>query len=207
MPAALFFCASAMSQNTPPDLSKLRIDRSAAPIVRRRRRKWVWLGVIGAIVIAAGGWFALQPRVVTVQTTPVVTAYPSQQFVVLNSTGYVVAQRKAAISSKATGRLEWLGVAEGSRVKAGDIIARLDSRDVSAQLDAALANVKVARAALEQALAEDRDADVSLKRTRDLIAQKFVSQSALDQARARADRAVAGVASGRAGVVAAKANA
>ena len=67
------------------------------------------------------------------QTTPVVTAFPSQQFVVLNATGYVVAQRKAAISSKATGRLEWLGVAEGSRVKAGDIIARIDSRDVVAQ--------------------------------------------------------------------------
>jgi len=60
-----------------------------------------------------------------VQTTPVVTSYPSQQFVVLNATGYVVAQRKAAIASKATGRLEWLGVAEGSRVKAGEVIARL----------------------------------------------------------------------------------
>src|SRR5256886_3348629 len=189
------------------DLSKLRIDRSLAPVQTRRRRKWIWFGA-GAIVLLAGGaWFALQPRAVAVLTTPIVTTYPSQQFVVLNSTGYVVAQRKAAISSKASGRLEWLGVAEGTRVKAGEIIARLDSRDVSAQLDAAHANVKVARAALEQALAEDRDADVSLKRTRDLIAQKFVSQSALDQAKARADRAVAGVASARAGVVAAEANA
>ena len=53
------------------------------------------------------------------------------------STGYVVAQRKAAISSKASGRLEWLGVAEGSRVKTGDVIARLDARDVQAQLEAA----------------------------------------------------------------------
>ena len=61
------------------------------------------------------------------------TSYPSQQFVVLNATGYVVAQRKAAIASKATGRLEWLGVAEGSRVKAGEVIARLDNRDVVAQ--------------------------------------------------------------------------
>src|SRR5438067_3595036 len=189
------------------DLSKLRIDRSLAPVQTRRRRKWIWLGAIAIVLIGGGAWFALQPRAVSVQTTPIVTTYPSQQFVVLNSTGYVVAQRKAAISSKASGRLEWLGVAEGTRVKAGEIIARLDSRDVSAQLDAALANVNVARAALEQALAEERDADVSLKRTRDLIAQKFVSQSALDQARARADRAVAGVASGRAGVVAAEANA
>src|SRR5438876_5427444 len=189
------------------DLSKLRIDRSLAPVQTRRRRKWIWLAAIAIVVIVGGAWFALQPRAVAVQITPVVTAYPSQQFVVLNSTGYVVAQRKAAISSKASGRLEWLGVAEGTRVKAGEIIARLDARDVAAQLDAALANVNVARAALEQALAEDRDAAASLQRTRGLIAQKFVSQSALDQARARADRAVAGVASGRAGVVAAEANA
>jgi len=189
------------------DLSKLKIDRSLAPVQTRRRRKWIWLGAIAIVLIGGGAWFALQPRAVAVQTTPIVTTYPSQQFVVLNSTGYVVAQRKAAISSKASGRLEWLGVAEGTRVKAGEIIARLDSRDVAAQLDAALANVKVARAALEQALAEDRDADASLKRTRDLIAQKFVSQSALDQARARADRAVAGVASAKAGIAAAGANA
>ena len=140
------------------------------------------------------------------QTTPIVTAYPSQQFVILNSTGYVVAQRKAAISSKASGRLEWLGVAEGSRVKAGDIIARLDARDVQAQLEGAAANVQVASAALEQAQAENRDASASLKRTQDLIAQKFVSASALDQAKARADRAVAGISSAKAALLAAEAN-
>jgi HlyD family secretion protein len=189
------------------NLSKLRIDRSLAPVQTRRRRKWLWLGAIAIVLLAGGAWFFLQPRAINVQTTPVVTTYPSQQFVVLNSTGYVVAQRKAAISSKASGRLEWLGVAEGTRVKAGEIIARLDSRDVSAQLDAARANVNVARAALEQTLAEDRDAEASLRRTRDLIAQKFVSQSALDQAKARSDRAVAGVASGKAGLAAAEANA
>ena len=189
------------------DLAKLRIDRSLAPVQTRRRRRWLWLGAVAVVIVLGGAWFFLQPRAIAVQTTPIVTTYPSQQFVVLNSTGYVVAQRKAAIASKASGRLEWLGVAEGTRVKAGEIIARLDSRDVSAQLDAARANVDVARAALEQALAEDRDAEASLKRTRDLIAQKFVSQSALDQARARADRAVAGVASGKAGLAAAGANA
>jgi HlyD family secretion protein len=189
------------------DLSKLRIDRSLAPVHTHRRRRWLWLGAIAVVVVLGGAWFFLQPRAINVQTTPIVTTYPSQQFVVLNSTGYVVAQRKAAISSKASGRLEWLGVAEGTRVKAGEIIARLDSRDVSAQLDAARANVNVARAALEQTLAENRDAEASLRRTRDLVAQKFVSQSALDQAKARSDRAGAGVASGKAGVIAAEANA
>ena len=188
------------------DLSKLRIDRSLAPVQTRRRRRWLWLTGIAVVVVLGGAWFALQPRAVAVQTTPIVTTYPSQQFVVLNSTGYVVAQRKAAISSKASGRLEWLGVAEGTRVKAGEIIARLDARDVAAQLDAARANVMVARAVLEQAEAENRDATVSLKRTQDLVARKFLADSALDQAKARADRASAGVASGKAGLAAATAN-
>src|SRR5512143_1599844 len=115
-----------MTATSPPDLSKLRIDRSLAPIQRRRRRKWVWLAVLAVVIVGAAGWYLFRPHVLGVQTTPVVTAYPSQQFVVLNATGYVVAQRKAAISSKATGRLEWLGVAEGSRVKAGEVIARID---------------------------------------------------------------------------------
>ena len=188
------------------DLSKLRIDRSLAPVQTRRRRRWLWLTGIAVVVALGGVWFALQPRAVAVQTTPIVTTYPSQQFVVLNSTGYVVAQRKAAISSKASGRLEWLGVAEGTRVKAGEIIARLDARDVAAQLDAARANVMVARAVLEQAEAENRDATVSLKRTQDLVGRKFLPESALDQAKARADRASAGVASGKAGLAAATAN-
>src|ERR1700682_907545 len=189
------------------ELSKRKIARSIAPARTRRRRNRLWLGAILLLAIAGGGWFASQPRSITVQTTPIVTTYPSQQFVVINSTGYVVAQRKAAISSKASGRLEWLGVAEGSRVKAGDIIARLDKSDVQAQVEGARANVQVARATLEQAQAEDRDAAASLKRTRDLIAQKFVSESALDTAKARADRAVAGIASAKAALAASEANA
>src|SRR4029453_2832128 len=137
------------------------------------------------------------PRVVPVQTAAVVTTWPSQQFVVLNSTGYVVAQRKAAIASKATGRLEWLGVAEGSRVKAGEIIARLDNRDVTAQAQSWAANVRAARAALDTALAEERDAQAQHKRSIDLAAQGFVSQAAIDTSKARVDRAVAGVANAR----------
>ena len=53
----------------------------------------------------------------SVITAPVIKIYPYQAQTLLNSSGYVVAQRKASLSSKATGRLEWLGVVEGSRVK------------------------------------------------------------------------------------------
>jgi RND family efflux transporter MFP subunit len=190
-----------------PDLSKLKIDRSLAPIRRRRRGRAIALGVIAVLAVAIGGYVATRPKVFDVETTAVTTTYPSQQYVVLNSTGYVVAQRKAAIASKATGRLEWLGVAEGSRVKEGEVIARLDDRDVVAQARAAEANVTAARAGVDQAKVEEANARVELKRNQELVDRNFISRSALDTAQARVDRAVAGVASAQAQVAAAQASA
>src|SRR5688572_26776399 len=189
------------------DLSGLRIDRSIAPVRSRRRRRWLWplLAVI-VVAIAAAAYFSAK-RALSVQTTPVVTAFPSQQYVVLNATGYVVAQRKAAIASKASGRVEWLGVAEGSRVKSGEVIARLDSRDVVAQAEGAEAGVRAARAALEEAQAKERDAAQQLARNRDLAAKGFVAQASVDTSKARFDRAAAAVASARASIGSAEANA
>jgi RND family efflux transporter MFP subunit len=124
----------------------------------------------------------------------------------LNATGYVVAQRKASIASKATGRLEWLGVAEGSRAAKGQVIARLESLDVGATRDQAAANVNVARANIGQAMAEQEDAQRQLRRTSELLTQHFVSQAAYDEAVARADKARAAVGSAEASLVAAQAN-
>jgi len=196
-----------MAQETAPDLAKLKINRDLAPIRARRRRRWIVWALLGLVIAAAGIWYALQPKVTTVTTVPVITTFPSQQFVVLNATGYVVAQRKAAISSKATGRLEWLGVAEGSRVKAGDVIARIDARDVIAQAQSAQANVVAAKAALVEAQAEQTDAVAQLKRSQDLLAKGFVSAASVDTAKARADRATAAVANARANINAAEATA
>jgi HlyD family secretion protein len=191
----------------PPDLSRLRIDRELAPIRRRRRRKWIGLAIVLVLVAAAAAWYAAQPRAQVVATTPVITTYPSQQYVVLNATGYVVAQRKAAISSKATGRLEWLGVAEGSRVKSGDLIARIDNRDVVAQAQSAQASVRAARANVRQSEVERENAQIEYRRNNELVGKGFISQSALDTAKARLDRAQAGVASAQANLNVALANA
>jgi len=190
-----------------PDLAKLRIDRALAPLRRRRRRRWIVFAILALAVIAGAGWYLARPRVQAVQATPIVTAFPSQQFVVLNATGYVVAQRKAAISSKATGRLEWLGVAEGSRVKAGDLIARIDNRDVIAQSQSADAATHAAEALVRQAEVERQNAQVEYRRSDELVGKGFISRSALDTAKARLDRAQAAVASAQANVNAARANA
>ena len=190
-----------------PDLSRLKIDRGAPPIRSRRRRRWAWLGIVAFVLAAGAAWYITQPHPAKVETATVVTAFPSQQFVVLNATGYVVAQRKAAIASKATGRLEWLGVAEGSRVKTGEVIARIDSRDVRAQAQSAEAGVNAAKAAVEQARVELANAQTELKRNQDLVAKGFITQSALDTAKMRVDRGVAALASAQANVSQAAANA
>lgn len=187
------------------DISKLKLDRSpAATAPGRRKRKWLWI-VLLALLLAGAGWLAVSRQVIEVETVAVTTAYPYQALTLLNATGYVVAQRKAAVSSKATGRLEWLGVQEGSAVRENEIIARLESRDVRAQADQAQAQVTVAQAGIGQADAELKDAELALRRARDLLAQKFVAQSAVDTAQARYNRALAALASARAQRAAAQA--
>ena len=174
---------------------------------RVRRRPWLWLA--GAAVLIVAGAFVygrFSGGATAVETAAVSAAYPSQAVTLLNATGYVVAQRKAAVASKATGRLEWLGVMEGSRVKRNEVLARIESRDVAASRDQAKANVGVAAANLEQARAEAREAQVNLARSRDLAEKKYISGSTLDSAVARDDKARAGVRSGEAALAAAQAN-
>lgn len=190
-----------------PDLSKLSIDRTAARVPRVRRRLWPWAAGVALVVAAAIlGFSGGLGGPVTVETAAVTTAYPSQAVTTLNATGYVVAQRKAAVASKATGRLEWLGVMEGSRVRKDEVIARLESRDVAAAREQAAANVAVAEANLEQAQAELRDAERNLIRWRELSQDKLISELELDTAVARADKARAAARSGEAAIAVARAN-
>ena len=193
-----------------PTLSSLRIDRSAqAPARRRRWGRWLALALVVAAVAAAVLW----PRRTEVQLTSVVTAYPSQQYAQLTASGYVVAQRRAAVASKATGRLIELRVREGSVVKKDEIIARLDASDVEASIGAAQAGVRMAEAGLRQAEAGSRqaqveqgNADAELARSKSLQAQAFVSPQAVDAAQRRADAARASAASAQASIAQAQAS-
>ncbi len=191
------------------DLSNLRIERgdgmSARGTARRRGRRIFW--IVGVLIVAAAIAIALHFRAtVPVEVSTVSAVYPYEAYTLLNATGYVVAQRKAAVASKATGRLEWLGVREGSRVKEGEVLARLENLDVTAQMEQAAANVKLAQANLEQAQAELDDAERALKRSRELLEQKFVSQAAHDTAIARYDKARAAIAGQKAAIAVAQAN-
>ncbi len=193
-----------------PDLSKLTIDRESKSFAPRRKRRWINKWTIGLAVIAiavAAMMMRSASAPATVETATITTAYPTAAITVLNATGRVSAWRKASVSTKATGRLEWLGVQEGTRVKQGEVIARLENLDVSAARDSALATTTATRANLEQGEAEWRDAESSWKRSQDLYAKKFISESTLDTARARAEKAKAAVSSLKAAIGVAEANA
>ncbi len=180
------------------DLSKLSIDRNQKAFSgsgnKRNRTKW-WIAaaivavIVVALAIARGGGGVAQ-----VEAGVVSSAYPSQAVTALNATGRVTAFKKAAVSTKATGKLEYLAVQEGSIVKSGDVLARIENKDVTATLDQAQANVRAAKANLEQGLAEMRDAEANMKRTEDLANKNFISGAQLDTAKARFDKAKASVA-------------
>ncbi len=195
---------------TNSDLKKLKLDRSGKRSIGVSQKKPYRRFVIPAVVLAAlvdaylafsGFWSSGIP----VEVGKVQRAYPSQAFTLLNATGYVVPQTKADVASKGTGRLEWMEVREGSEVKKGEIIARLESQDVVAARQQAAANLGVAKAALGEARAEEKDARLRLKRAKRLIGKHFVSEEAYDAAVARHDKAIAGINSAKAGILAAQA--
>ena len=191
-----------------PDLSKLTISRDQKAFAGKKsgRRKW-WIGA-ALIVVLGGGFMAIGGGggIQQVESGVVASAYPSQAITALNATGRVSAQRKAAVSTKATGRLEFLAVQEGSIVKAGEILARIENRDVSATQDQAQASLRAAKANVEQGLAELREADANLKRSEDLANKNFISSATLDTAKARFDKARAAVASLNGAIGVAEAN-
>jgi RND family efflux transporter MFP subunit len=189
------------------ELSRLKIDKSRAPRARGKSRKplyWtsaVLLLFIMALLYSKGVFSAAQQ----VEVGTIALVYPSQTFTLLNASGYVVAQRKAAVASKITGRLASLTVEEGSRVKKGQVIARIENDDLAAAKRQAAANVDVARFTLDQTRAELNDAKHAYEREKTLLAQEFTTRASYDAAEARYKKAVAGIAGGEAAVKAAAA--
>jgi len=195
------------------DLSKLRIPRDepdpGKPGVRRTAPiRWPWL-VIGAVivVIALAVVWATRHPVIEVQTATVTRLAPATAQSLLTATGYVVAQRKAAVASKGTGRLEKLNVVEGDQVRTGEVIAQLEATDVTASLQAARAGIAQAEANLEQARAVQQEAKSSYGRVQELRAKSLAAQSDLDIAQAHYETAEANVNAAQAALASARANA
>ena len=198
-----------MAENEKEPLATLRIDRDRFENTRkvRGKRKKILLGLAGLlvlilIVLGMGGALNPPPKV---QTAPVTVLYPAQLHRVLVASGYVVAQRKAAVASKGTGRLVELNVVEGDYVARNVVLARIESGEIEAAVAQARSLLESARAALSQAEAEASDAETAFARVRTLYANGSVSKADFDIAEARDKRARASVKAASSNIKAAEA--
>ena len=178
------------------DIARLKIETSEKQVKgRTKKTKVLVFAAVIAVVLIIGALYGLGviAPAITVDVTTVSRIYPAQSLSLLNASGYIVAQRKAAVASKVTGRLIAMSVEEGSRVREGQIIARMENADVTAGRDQAAANVKNLQATLDQAKAERDNATVEYRRYKKLLADGFVSKSDHDTVETRAIRATEGV--------------
>jgi len=178
------------------DLSALKIDREKRRKAPGRRKKWLnLLWLLAPIVLYFGYKVAVEEvtpsvkvRVATVRLTG-----GGESSAELVATGYVVAQVKAAVASKATGRLRLLNVEEGDEIAEGEVVAELDNDDIRADLDLARANLKRVQA---DSVAGARNYDRVVK----LHDDSLVSEEDFEIATAVYARAVANVEAMRARV-------
>src|SRR5580692_322860 len=197
------------------ELKSLRIDRAGrAPRGSSWATRWIIAGVTIFVLLGAGR-FAYEklnaaPVVEVMRVKAATSPSASGGAVILNATGYIVAAHRIQLAAKVVGKVAWIGVDKGYKVKAGDVLVRLEDDEYRAHLLESKGNLEMlkaklaeaqngsrpeeiakAKADLEQAKADQDKARVTLERTRDLVHQKVLSSQALDDAQARYDGAVA----------------
>jgi HlyD family secretion protein len=160
------------------DLSSLRIDRDARRPERGGGYGFVWLVIVLLLCAAGATVWILRGRAPEVQVAVASVIGGSASSGGITANGYVVARTKASVSAKVAGRLAYLGVSEGSHVRRGEVIARLENADYVAGLGAARATVAQTEAQLLQAR---RD----LARARALKAQNVISDVEVENAQTR----------------------
>ncbi|MBK5254435.1 MAG: efflux RND transporter periplasmic adaptor subunit [Vicinamibacteria bacterium] len=181
------------------DLAALKIERDA-PVASRR---WpVFLLLPAVLFLGALYVLRFQDRAIEVATVKVTRTEVSAESIaaghagapLLTASGYIVARRKAVVSAKIQGRLSSLRVEEGSRVREGEIIARLENRDYLAQVERAEASVQRSEADLAEASRQKRVAadlerqQIGTKDTLEAASSRVaVTEAALRQARADAE--------------------
>ncbi|MAJ28032.1 hypothetical protein CBD41_01280 [bacterium TMED181] len=174
------------SSREKPDLQRLRIDRTPSATGTSRGPFLLIL----LILVSYIGWkewpTALQDSTVEVDTTRVQRRGGAKARTGTAANGYIVARRRAALSTDIPGRLVELNVEEGSRVVQGDVVARLDTRELEAYRDRLNAEVRAARAT-------EKQARLAMERQRKLSLTEDVPTSALDSAEATYEGASARV--------------
>ena len=174
-------------------LRDLRIDRRPGAARPTSKRKWIVLGVI--VLVIAVGAVLMSGRPTPVDTTVARSAADAGPPTLLDASGFVTARRIATVSSKVTGRVAEVLIEEGMKVEEGQLLARLDATDASAQLELASAQQASSESQLAEARTQLALAETTLKRQQELIGRQLVAQSAFDQAKADRDARAARLAS------------
>jgi HlyD family secretion protein len=194
------------------ELQNLRIDRShrtgadgeAPPWARR----YILIGVVVVVVLGLGtlAYRALSPDAAVVEVARAQSQASDAGSVVLSASGYIVAHHKISVNSKVTGRVAWIGVEKGDKVKEGQVLVRLEDEEFRAQVQQAEGAVANARAyldelehgsrpeeiqqanhSLEEARATSANDKINLDRTKPLVAAGVLSKQAQDDAQAKYD--------------------
>jgi len=192
------------------DLQSLRIDRTQRGPGEGEPAAWARRYIVAGIaIIVLLGITALVYRLVSsdapeVEVTRAVAESSDVNGTILSASGYIVAHHKINVNSKVTGRVAWIGVEKGDKVKEGQILVRLEDQEFRAQYEQARGAAENAKAYvqelengsrpeevqqaehnLEEARATLGNDKLTLARTRDLAAQGVVSKQALDDAIAK----------------------
>jgi len=189
------------------DLQSLRIDRTARaggdgePPVWARRYILVGIGVLVLLGVVATAYRLLSHDAPEVDVVRASAQSSDVGGVVLSASGYIVAHHKINLNSKVTGRVKWIGVEKGDKVKEGQVLVRLEDDEFRAQYEQARGAAENARAYLEEMQNGSRPEEVqqaqhnldearatlandklTLDRTRDLANQGVLSKQASDDA-------------------------
>jgi RND family efflux transporter MFP subunit len=170
-------------------LNQLRIDRSQPPS-SQVSGKWWATGIAVAIIAASGIWYLLRPTGVIVTTAvaqPATTggSAASAGASLLDASGYIVARRRATVSSKVTGKVVKVMLEEGQRVEAGDVIARLDDSNWKASLAQSNAQLQQAEASVASAQTAFDDAKPIFERSEKQKAAAVISAQSYDESHAQ----------------------
>lgn len=187
-----------------PDLSRLSLMKDGRPGRGPNRTPYyVAAAVIVAVIILAavlGDSSSAREAEAPVNSVPVSTAALSGEDSALFATGYVVARRQAAVSSKATGRLKELRVAEGDTVKQGEVLGVIENDDLAAQVREREAYLAAQQRQAEAAQADFAEALRIFARAEKLRSEGVISQSEFDAAQTRRLTAAAELSSAKAQV-------
>jgi HlyD family secretion protein len=195
------------------DLQSLRIDRNARtggegePPVWARRYILIGIGLLVFLGIVAMSYRLFShdaPEVEVMRASVQSSGGMDAGGVVLSASGYIVAHHKINLNSKVTGRVKWIGVEKGDKVKEGQILVRLEDDEFRAQYEQAQGAADNARAYLQELQNGSRPEEIqqaqhnldearatlvndkiTLDRTRNLVTEGVLSKQALDDATAK----------------------